>query len=218
MSYSKCPLANYFAYCSVYVSNLLFCMSSLEKCLSLLPIFWLGCLFSWCWAVWAIYCCSVSNSCLTLQPHGLQHARLPCPSLSPGVYSDSCPLKSVMPSNHHILCHPLLLLPSIFPSLRVFPNKSALHIRWPEYWSFSFSISSSNAFSGLISFRIDCFDFLAVQGTRESLLQHHNSKTSISSLVLSLLYGPTLTSVCDNGKNHSFDYTDLCKHSNAFVF
>ena len=86
-------------------------------------------------------------------------------------------IKSVMPSNHLILCHPFLLPPSIFPSIRVFSNESALHIRWPKYWSFSFSISPSNEYSGLISFRIDWFD-LAVQGTLKSLLQHHSSKTS----------------------------------------
>ena len=84
-----------------------------------------------------------------------------------------------MPSNHLILFHPLLLLPSILPSIRVFFNESALCIRWPKYWSFSFSISSSNEYSGLISFRIDCFDLLAVQGTLKSLLQHHSSKASI---------------------------------------
>ena len=85
----------------------------------------------------------------------------------------------VMPSNYLILCHPLLLLPSIFPSIRVFSNELALHIRWPNYWNFSFSISPSNEYSGLISFRIDWFDILAVQGTLKSLLQHHSSKASI---------------------------------------
>ena len=84
-----------------------------------------------------------------------------------------------MPSNHLILCHPLLLLPPIFPSIRIFSNELALCIRWPKYWSFSFSISPSNEYSGLISFRIDWFDLLAVQGTLKSLLQHHNSKASI---------------------------------------
>ena len=84
-----------------------------------------------------------------------------------------------MPSNHLILCHPLLLLPSVFPSIRVFSNELALHIRWPEYWSFSFSISPSSEYSGLISFRIDWFDLLAVQGTLKGLLQHHNSKAVI---------------------------------------
>ena len=88
-------------------------------------------------------------------------------------------IESVMPSNHLILCYTLLLLPSIFPSIRVFSNKSALHIRWPKYWSFSFSISPSNEYSKLISFRIDWFDLLAVQGTLKSLLQHHSSKASI---------------------------------------
>ena len=148
----------------------------------------------------------------------------------------------VMPSNHHILCHPLLLLPSIFPSIRVFSKESVLHIRWPMYWSFSFSISPSSEYSGLMSFRTDWFDLLAVQGTLKSLLQHHSSKASntcmpavdsfpykaepiqyckvislqlkyinlyflksISSLELSFLYGPTLTSVYGYWKNHSFD-------------
>ena len=87
-------------------------------------------------------------------------------------------IESVMPSNHVILCHPLLL-PSIFPSIRVFSNKSALRIRWPKYWSFSFNISPSNEHPGLISFRMDWLDFLAVQGTLKSLLQHHSSKASI---------------------------------------
>ena len=87
-------------------------------------------------------------------------------------------IELMMPSNHLILCHPLLLQPSIFPSIRVFSNESALHIRWPKYWSFSFSISPSNEYSGLISFRINWFDFLAVQGTLKSLLQHHSSKAS----------------------------------------
>ena len=179
-----------------------------------------------------------------LPPHGLQHTRLPCPSPSPGVCSNSQPLiggywnppkkdspcpktqkkqqqdgrrgtvhfssvaqscptlcnpmnhstlsvtssrsppkpmsiESVMPSNHLILCRPLLLLPSIFPSIRVFSNESALCIMWPKYWSFSFNISPSNGHSGLISFRMDWLDLLAVQGTLNSLLQHHSSKASI---------------------------------------
>ena len=88
-------------------------------------------------------------------------------------------IELVMPSNHLILCHPLLLLPSVFLSIRVFSNESVLHIRWPEYWSFSFSISPSSEYSGLISFRIDWFDLPAVQGTLKSLLQHHSSKASI---------------------------------------
>ena len=88
-------------------------------------------------------------------------------------------IKSEMPSNHLILCHPLLLLPSVFPSIRVFSKESVLHIRWPKYWSFSFSISPSNEYSGLISFRMNWLDLLAVQGTPKSLLQHHSSKTSV---------------------------------------
>ena len=88
-------------------------------------------------------------------------------------------IESVMPSNHLILCHPLFLLPSIFPSIRVFSNESTLCMRWPKYWSFSFSISPSNKYSGLIAFRIDWFDHLAIQGTLKSLLQHHSSKLSI---------------------------------------
>ena len=89
-------------------------------------------------------------------------------------------IESVMPSNHLILCHPLLLLPSIFPSIRVFPNnESALRIRWPKYWSFSFSISPSSEYSGLISFRMHWLDLLAAQGTLESLLEHHSSQASI---------------------------------------
>ena len=118
----------------------------------------------------------MSNS---LRPHGLQHSRLPCPSPTPGAYSNFMFIESVMPSNHLILCHPLLLPPSIFPSIRGFSNESVLCIRWPKYWSFSFSISTSNEYSGLISFRIDWLDLLAVQGSLKSLLQHHNSKASI---------------------------------------
>ena len=100
-------------------------------------------------------------------------------------------IELVIPSNHFILHNPILLLPSVFPSIRVFSSESVLHIRWPKYWSFS--ISLSNQYSGLISFRIDWFDLLAVQGTLKSLLQHHSSKACFS--VLSFLYGPTLTSV-----------------------
>ena len=118
----------------------------------------------------------VSNS---LWPHGLQHARLPCPSPTPRAYSDSYPSSQVMPPNCLILCRPLLLLPSISPNIRVFSNESVLRIRWPKYWSFSFSISPSNEHSGLISFRMDWLDLLAVQGTLKSLLQHHSSKASI---------------------------------------
>ena len=164
-----------------------------------------------------------------------------------------------MPPNHLILCHPLLLLPSIFPSIRVFSNESVLPIRWPKYCSFSFNISSSNEYSGLISFRMDWLDLLAVQGTLKSLLQHHGSKASIlscsaffivqlshpymstgktialirqtfvgkimsllfnmlSRLVAAFFYSPTLTSIHDNWKNHSFDKMDLCWQSNVSSF
>ena len=138
----------------------------------------------------------------SLQPHGPQHDRPPCPSPTPGVYS-LMSIESVMPSNHLILCFPLFLLPSVFPSIRVFSNESALLIRWPKYWSFSFNTSPSNEHPGLISFRVDWFDHLAVQGTLKSLLQHHSSKASI--LLCSFLYSPTLTSIHDYWKNHSLD-------------
>ena len=110
----------------------------------------------------------------------------------------------VIPSNHLIFYHPLLLLPSILPSIRVFSTESVPCIRWPKYWSFSFSISPSNEYSGLISIRTDWFNLLAVQGTLKSLLQHYSSK-SINSLVLSFLHSPTLTSIHDYWKNQSFD-------------
>ena len=114
--------------------------------------------------------------------HGLQCTRLPYPPLSPRGDSDLLKfisIESVMPSTHLTLCRLLLLLPSIFPSFRVFSSESALCIRWPKDWSFSFSKSSSNEYSGLISFNIDRFDLLAVQGTLKSLLQHHSLKASI---------------------------------------
>ena len=114
----------------------------------------------------------------SLWPHELQHARPPCPSPTPGVQPKPMSIESVMSSNHVILCRPLLLLPSIFPSIRIFSNESALCIRWPKYWSFSFNISPSNEHPGLI-FRMDRLDLLAVQGTLKSLLQHHSSKASI---------------------------------------
>ena len=112
-------------------------------------------------------------------------------------------IKSVMPSNHLILCCPLLLRPSIFPSIRVFSKESILHIRWPKYCSFSFSISPSNEHPGLISFRMDWLDLLAVQGTLKSLLQHHSSKASI--LRRSAFFIVQLTSIHDHWKNHSLD-------------
>ena len=125
-------------------------------------------------------------------------------------------IKSVMPSNHLIFCSPLVLLPSVFPSIRVFSSESILHIRWPKYWSFSFSISPSNEHSGLISFRLDWLDLLAVQGTQES--SPISQFKSINSLVLSFLYCPTLTSIHDHWKNHSLDQMDLCWQSNVSAF
>ena len=117
----------------------------------------------------------------SLRPNGLKHTRLPCPSSTPGVYSNSCPLSQWwQPTiSSSVPLFSLLSPPSIFPSITVFPNESVLHIGWWKYWSFSFSISPSNDYSGLISFRIDLLDLLAVQGTLKSLLQHHSSKASI---------------------------------------
>ena len=142
----------------------------------------------------------VVQSCLTLRPHESQHARPPCPSQTPRVYSNSRPSSR--------WCHPAISssvvpfssCPQIPPSIRVFSNESALYIRWPKYWSFSFSISPSNEHPGLISFRMDWLDLLAVQGTLKSFLQHHSSKTSILQCS-----GPTLISIHDYWKNHSFD-------------
>ena len=114
----------------------------------------------------------------SLRPYELQHARPPCPSPTPSPPKLMF-IESMMPSNCLILCRPLLLLPSIFPSIRVFSNKSALHIRWPKYWSFSLNISPSNEYQGLISFRMDWLDFLAVHRTLKSLLQHHSLKASV---------------------------------------
>ena len=127
------------------------------------------------------------------------------------------PIEWVMLSNHLILCRPFLLLLSIFPSIRVFSNESALHIRWPKYWSFSFNISPLNEHSGLISFRMDWLDLLAVQGTLKSLLQLQSSKASNSS-ALGFPYGPTLTSIHDHWKNHSSEQTDFCRQSNVSAF
>ena len=114
----------------------------------------------------------------SLRPHELQHARPPCPSPTPSS-PKLLPIESVMPSSHLILCRPILFLPPIPPSIRVFSNESTLRMRWPNYWSLSFSISPSKEHPGLISFRMDWLDLLAVQGTLKSLLQHHSSKASI---------------------------------------
>ena len=127
----------------------------------------------------------------SLRPHRLQYARLPWPSPTPGAYWNSCPLSLWYQSNHLILCHPLLLLPSIFSSIRVFSNESVLHIRWPMYWSFSFNISPSNEYSGLISFKMEWLDLLAIQGTLKSLLnsivQKHQFTSSGTPIIWMLM-------------------------------
>ena len=150
----------------------------------------------------------VSNS---LRPHGLQHARHVLHQLPELTQTH---VHRVSDAIHLIFYRPLLLLPSIFPSIRVFSNESVLPIRWPKYWSFIFSISPSNEYSGLISFRIDWLDLLAVQGNLGKTPQFE----SINSLALSLLYGPALTFIHDDWKDHSFDHTDFCRQSNVFAF
>ena len=137
------------------------------------------------------FSCSVMSD--SLRPHESQHARPPCPSPTPGVHSDSRPSS-----------RPPLLLSLIPPSIRVFSNESTLRVRWPKYWSFSFSITPPKEISGLISFRMDWLDLLAVQGTLKSLLQTPQFK-SINSSALSFLHSPTLTSIHDHRKNHSLD-------------
>ena len=127
-------------------------------------------------------------------------------------------IKLVMPSSHLILCHPLLLLPPIPPSIRVFSNESTLRKRWPKYWSFSFSISPSNEHPGLISFRIDWLDLLAGQGALKSLLQHHSSKASIFQCSAFFMVQLSHPSIPDYWKNSSIDYTDLCWQSDISAF
>ena len=155
---------------------------------------------------------SVQFSCSVLsdssRPHGQHQDRHPCPSKLP----ESTQLISnelVMLSHHLILCCSLLLLTSIFPSLKAFSNVSAVHIKWPKYWSFNFSISSFSEYSGLISFRIDCLGLLAIQGTLKGLLQHYSLKASI--LWLSLFFMVQLSQPCMTTGKISFDYTDLCQ-------
>ena len=161
------------------------------------------------WYSSKINCCSASSD--SLWSHGLHHVRLPSPSLSPGICSNSC----LLMSNHLIFCCPLLL-PSVFSNIRIFSNELALCVRWPKCWSFSFSISPSNEYSGLISFRIDWFDLLVVHGTLKNLLQHHNSKASV--LWHSAFFIVQLTSAHDYWINHSFDYTNLCWQSDVSAF
>ena len=153
----------------------------------------------------------------SLQPHGLQHASLHCPSPFPGVCSNSHPLNQ--------WCHPTIstAVSSFSSCAQSFLAKRSFPMswyRWPKYWSFSFSISPSNEYSRLVSFRTHLFDLIAIQRTLKSLLQHRNSKTSILKpiLQLSLIYGLTLTSIHDYWKNHSFDYMDLCWQSDVSAF
>ena len=184
----------------------------------MLIFFWENCMFLILHFFLLLFSCSVMSD--SFQHHGLQHARLPCPSLSPQVCSNSCQWwacsnsNSVIPSNHLIFCHCLLLLPSSF--LRVFSNELALHIWWPKYWSFSFSMSPSSEYSGLISFRTDWFDLPAVQGTSSvfsnTTVQKHQLFGAQSSLWSSSHIRTWLL------KNHNFDYTDLCRQSNVSAF
>ena len=144
----------------------------------------------------------VAESCLTLcDPMNRSMPGLPVHHQLPEFTQTS--IESVMPSSHLILCHPLLLLPPFPPSIRVFSNESALRMRWPKYWSFSFSSIPSKERPGLISFRMDCLDLLAVQGTLKSLLQHHSSKASV--LWCSAFFTVQLTSIHDHWENHSLD-------------
>ena len=161
------------------------------------------------------FSCSVMSN--SLRPHESQRARPPCPSSTPRVYS-LMSIESVMPSSHLILCCPLLLLPSIPPSIRVFSNESTLRMRWPKYWSFSFSISPSNEHPGLISSPKD-----RMVGSPCSPWDSQESSPtpqfkSINSSVLSLLHSLTLTSIHDHWKNHSLDQMDLCWQSNVSAF
>ena len=134
-----------------------------------------------CYSVTQIRSDQISRSVMSdsLWPHESQHTRPTCPTPTPGVHSDSRPSSQEMPSSHLILCRPLLLLPPIPPSIRVFSNEWTLRVRWPKYWSFRFSIIPSKEIPGLISFRMDWLDLLAVQGILKSLLKHHSSKASI---------------------------------------
>ena len=143
---------------------------------------------------------SVDQSCPTLWPHELQHTRPPCPSPTPGVHPNSCPLSRWCHPAISSSVVPLLLLPPIPSSIRVFSSESTLHMRWPKYWSFSFSIIPSKQHPGLISFRMDWLDLLAVQGTLKT-----PQFKSINYSALSFLHSPTLVSIYDHWINHSLD-------------
>ena len=156
---------------------------------------------------WWFYSVQFSRSVVSdyLRPHGLQHTRPSHPSLTPRVFPKLMSIESVMPFNHLILCRPLLLLPSIFPSIRVFSNESAICTRWPKYWSFSFNISPSNEHLGLISFMMAAWISLQPKGLSRVFSNTIVQFKSISSLALSFLYSPSLTSIHDYWKNHSLD-------------
>ena len=151
-------------------------------------------------------CCPVMSN--SLRPHGLQHARPACPSPTPRACSENSCLSSQWCHTAISFCRPPILLPSIFPSIRVFSNESGLCIRWPQYWSFNFSISPSSECSGLISFRIDWLDLLAVQGILTSLLQHHSSKASV--LWCSAFFMVQLSNACmTTRRKHSLTIRNL---------
>ena len=161
---------------------------------------------------------SVAQSCLTLcYPMNRSTPGLPVHHHSQSSLRLT-PIESVMPSSHLILCRPLLLLPPIPPSIRVFANESTLCMRWPKYWSFSFSIIPSKEIPGLISFRTDWLDFLAVQGIHSQESSRTSQFKSINSLALRFLHSPTLTCIHDHRKNHSLDQTDLSRQSNVSAF
>ena len=162
-------------------------------------------------------CCSVTQSCLTLRPPRTTTSQVSLSFTISWSLINFMSIELVTPSNHLILCCPLVLLPSIFPSIRVFSNESVIYMKWPKYWSFSFSISPYNEYSGLIFLKVNWFNLLAVQGTLRSLLQHHSLKASIlwcSAFFVVQLSHPCMT----NWKDHSFDYMDLCQKSDVFAF
>ena len=161
--------------------------------------------------------CSVTKLCLTLQSHGLQHT-ISLSFTNSQILLRFMLIESVMLSNHLILCQPLLLLPPLPPRIRVFSNELVLHIRWPKYWSFSFSISPSNKYSGLISFRIDWFDLLAVQGTLKSSPAPQFKKHRFSGAQPSLWSNSHICTPLLKKKKNSFDYTNLCQQSEVSVF
>ena len=164
----------------------------------------------------ASYCCSVAKSCLTLCNPTITAQQAFLSFTISWSLLKLLSIESVIAPNILILCGPLLLLLSIFPSIRVFSNELTLHIRWPNCWSSSFSISTSNGYSGLISLRINWFDLLAVQRSLKSLLQHHSLKASI--LWLSAFFMVQHTTLHDYCKNHRFDYSDFCRQNDISAF